>query len=451
MGRLYSLVLADFRGNNHLDFVLLWTPSGGQLTLTMWPGNGDGTFLQAANLTLSAPISTQAPQAPIVADFNGDHIPDLAARVHVQDLTDNASIDVLLGKGDGTFQAPQSTGSECYGTMAVGDVNGDGRIDVVDAGYCDISPTFAILVLLGNGDGTFSAGTLVPIYYGGFSERLNALADLNGDGSIDLVGFDFVAFGGLSADLLVNQGNGDGSFQWTLGFSPANPEANISVTGLALADLNNDKAPELVSSNNNNTIAVLLNNPGPNFAISAAPPTPAIITAGQDSTSTVTITMLGAYHHGSFLSCSVQPGPPNPPTCSLTYSGVTLKPGDVIRIDPGQSANVTLTIHTSAEAQAELRAGVSRTQWFAWPLVAAFTLAGAFQLKRDSKKKLTVCAFVAILIICLLPHLACGSGNNTGSKSGGPTTYTIVVTDSAAWSNGPAGLQHSTNVTLTVQ
>ena len=453
MGQLYSLALADFRSNTHLDFVLLWAPSGGQLILTMWPGNGDGTFQQGATLALSAPISTYGPPVPLVADFNGDHIPDLAERVHVQDLTNNASIDVLLGKGDGTFQAPQSTSSECYGTMAVGDVNGDGRIDVVDAGDCDISPTFAISVLLGNGDGTFSADTLVPIYYGGFSESLNALADLNGDGSIDLVGFNgAVEPGGLSADLLVNQGNGDGSFQWTLGFAEADPRASVSVTGLALADLNNDKAPDLVASNDSNAIAVLLNDPGPDFTISAALPSPATVSAGQDSTSTVTITPLGAYHHASFLSCSVQPARPNPPTCSFVYAGTHLKQGDVISINPGQSANVTLTIHTMAATQAELRARASQTQWLAFPLVVGFPLVGAFPWKRNNRKKLFVLAMAGILMLSLLPHMACGSSSTPGSKSGGTPggTYTIVVTDSSAWSNGPAGVQHSTNVTLTV-
>jgi hypothetical protein len=454
MGQLYSLALADFDSNTHLDFVLLWTPSGGQLTLTMWPGNGDGTFQQGANLTLSAPISISNREGngttvPIVADFNGDHIPDLAERVALPTLTNQAYIDVLLGKGDGTFQAPLTTPSECYGTVAFGDVNGDGRTDIVDAGNCPIAPTFAVEVLLGNGDGTFRVGAGVPIYASS-TELLNDLADLNGDGFSDLVGFDLVSSGGRSSDLLVNQGNGDGSFQWTLGFSAANPEANISVTGLALADLNNDKAPDLVASNNDNTVAVLLNDPGPDFTISATPPTPATVTAGQSATSVVTITMLGAYHHGSFLSCSVQPGTPNPPTCSLAYSGVSLKPGDVIRIDPGQSANVTLTIQTAPVAQAELRARASRTLWLAWLLVAAFAPVGAFQLKGDSRKKLFAIAVVGVLMFCLLPHLACGGGNNAGGKSGG-TAYTIVVTDSAAWSNGPAGLQHSTNVTLTVQ
>lgn len=443
-GQLYSLVLADFAGNNRLAFVLLWTPSGGQPTLTMWPGNGDGTFQQGTDLTLSGPISTTSPagtgpSTPIVADFNGDHIPDLAERVVVNPDIGPAYMDVLLGKGDGTFQAPLTSGAECTGTMAVGDVNGDGRIDIVDAGTCAMSHIFRVGVLPGHGDGTFSSGGGVPTYYS--SEGVNALADLNGDGFADLVG---VEAGG--PDVLVNLGNGDGSFQWTLAFDAA----NTRLTGLALADLNNDKAPDFVASNNNNTVAVLLNKPAPDFTISAAQPSPATVTAGQSATSVVTITMLGAYANNSFVSCSVQPGPPNPPTCSLEHFGLPINPGDVISVNPGQSTTVTLTIQTSGAARAELSPRAPRTRWFAWPLAAAFALTWVLHLKRDGGKRMLVVSLVGILVFCLLPHLACGGSSSTVTKSGG-TTYTIVVTDSVAWGNGPLGLQQAAKVTLTVE
>ena len=113
-------------------------------------GNGDGTFSQASTYTLPF-----APTAIAAGDLNGDSIPDLLVGISAgTNLTGfvPSSVEVFLGKGDGTFQPPITTmaGNE-ISSMVVADFDGDGKPDVAlsNLGWNDVS------LLLGNGDGKF--------------------------------------------------------------------------------------------------------------------------------------------------------------------------------------------------------------------------------------------------------------------------------------------------------
>src|SRR5258708_29411823 len=187
----------------------------------------------ASNPTLFLPPVTYGtngynPVSVAVADVNGDGKPDLviANQCSGSDMCiGGGSVSVLLGNGNGTFQAPltyASGGSFLY-SVAVADVNRDGKPDLVLANVCaNIGGGFcssegAVGVLLGNGDGTFQAA--VTYSSGGFANFNSdvVIADVNGDGKLDLV----VMNGCSSAcdsilppqgSVSILLGNGDGTF-----------------------------------------------------------------------------------------------------------------------------------------------------------------------------------------------------------------------------------------------
>lgn len=215
-----------------------------------------------------------------VGDLNGDGHPDVA----VISGQNTGSVNILLGKGDGTLGLPVSYSSVGYEpqSIAIGDLNGDGHPDLVVAAFCqDLQEGCndgSIAVLLGNGDGTFQT----PIFYdSGAVDALSvAIEDMDNDGHPDLV----VTSDSLNTSLngpgivAVLLGRGDGTFQEPVDFlsGGANPRAVLA------ADINGDARPDVIAANlcprsdecdgrSMGTIGVLLNN-GPFCA------TPPIIT-----------------------------------------------------------------------------------------------------------------------------------------------------------------------------
>jgi hypothetical protein len=191
-----------------------------------------------------------------VADVNGDGYPDLVvANACVSYSTcnsqDDGSVSVLLGKGDGTFQAAVTYGSGgiTARSVAVADVNGDGKPDILVANWIG-SGSGVVGVLLGNGDGTFQT----PVAYdaGGYLTSSVAVADLNGDGKPD------IAVANATGTVGVLLGNGDGTFQTAVTYSPG----GSGPQSVAVADLNGDGHLDLVVANQNQghrgSVSVLL-------------------------------------------------------------------------------------------------------------------------------------------------------------------------------------------------
>ena len=186
-----SVAAGDFNGDGKLDLAITSTQGGGVFVLL---GNGNGTFQTPLQYAAAGSQSAIVADSVIVADFNGDGKLDLAVG---GSPVSGSGVSVLLGNGDGTFQAPLNAPGGA--PLAAADFNLDGKLDLFAGGD----------VLLGNGDGTFVLYATYP------SGSAAAAADLNGDGKPDLV----VAQGGnpesnLRIDsVAVLLGNGDGTFQ----------------------------------------------------------------------------------------------------------------------------------------------------------------------------------------------------------------------------------------------
>jgi hypothetical protein len=223
------IVTADFNGDGRLDLAVANINS-----VSVLLGNGDGTFQPA----ITSP-TTGAGGAMVAADFNGDGKIDLVT-------TRDGMAMILLGNGDGTFQAPSplpgSGGTDfAYLDVAVGDVNRDGKADIVLTGNAavgspdDPSAQGFFGVRLGNGDGTFAQGGGDWV---GVEPTSIALADLNGDGQLDLV------IGDSSMQVVyVFRGYVDGSFYYQSGYVIGTP-----AYGVGVADFNHDGKPDLAIS-----------------------------------------------------------------------------------------------------------------------------------------------------------------------------------------------------------
>jgi hypothetical protein len=211
---------------------------------------------QTVNFRKAVPYNTGGynPYSVAIADVNGDGKPDLIVANEEQSKTNpEGAVSVMLGKGDGTFHAPVSydSGGQSAYSISVADVNGDGKLDLVVANGCDRSncSTGGVGVLLGNGDGTFKKAVT---YNSGaasvFGSRV-AVGDLNGDGKLDLaVATTGVGCGngcppGLVAVLL---GNGNGTFKKAKTYHTGGFDA---IGWVAIADVNGDKKPDLVVAN----------------------------------------------------------------------------------------------------------------------------------------------------------------------------------------------------------
>src|SRR5262249_25521752 len=189
------------------------------------------------------------PSFAAVGDFNGDGKADVLV-ANSPNTTTAGSLRLLLGNGDGTFQTtPNYATGSGPGSMAWGDVNGDGKIDLITAN----SQSGNVSVLLGNGDGTFQT----PVnYLAGVGPGAVRLGDFNVDGKLDIVVTNAGANGVQGSTVSVLLGNGNGTFQ------AANTFAVGTVPlGLAVGDFNGDGKLDIATANlNSNNVSVLLGN-----------------------------------------------------------------------------------------------------------------------------------------------------------------------------------------------
>ncbi len=236
-GSTIGPAIGDFNGDGRPDYAV---PSNtGPVVILL--GAADGTFTNGTTINTTSPFE---PTSVVVGDFNGDGKQDLA----VLSAAGIGSVNIYLGNGNGTFQAaknyPVAASTSESRLLAVGDFNRDGIQDLVATNY----GLNNVAVLLGVGDGSFQA----PVYYPVENNPWNVVVgDLNKDGFLDLA---VSADGGSYVAIL--QGNGDGTFKpYTTAYTGAS-----QVGSVAIGDFNGDGYPDLATTSApDNSIYILIN------------------------------------------------------------------------------------------------------------------------------------------------------------------------------------------------
>jgi len=311
-GNSYALALAvaDLNHDGKPDFAVT---TANPASVAVFLGKGDGTF--------EAPLNTSAPAGLgklVAGDFNGDGKLDLAVIESTANSGLADAVLIFLGHGDGTFASPVAyPAGPVASSIAVGDFNGDGKLDlaITNAGSQIDPQTGGVSLLLGKGDGTFSAGTSITLRFAiaafpafGGPDRL-VVADFNRDGKLDLaITSDEIA------ELAILLGRGDGSFQ-----APAIYPIDARNV-MAVADLNGDKIPDLIVSGE--VTGYLLGNGDGTFqpGVSVTSQTGPLITADFNGDGKSDLALPGVV---TFLNIS------QPPPSLTVVSSASLAPGPV--------------------------------------------------------------------------------------------------------------------------
>lgn len=223
-GDMGDVATGDFNNDSNLDVVV--TDYYTQKVMVLL-GNGDGTLQAGVSYATSSGASRVA-----VADINGNGTADLA-------VTGYSGVSILSGNGDGTF-APYVllTGHTDAYVVTAGDLNGDGKIDLAIASYY-----YNLWVRLGNGDGTFQSPLSFTAAYG---NSTIVIEDVDADGKTDVL---VSTYDGVKTML----GNGDGTLTAGVFYSSYNTR------GLAIADFNSDGQADLAfASTYQNKVSIVL-------------------------------------------------------------------------------------------------------------------------------------------------------------------------------------------------
>jgi len=235
-----DIAIGNFNGDNNPDMAIVDRSSNRPDNLYIFLGNGDGTFSQGINYI----TTTNTDKSILIGNFNGDRYEDIAI-VNVDDNMNINSDKILFfyGNGDGTFLSPvEMRSSAAYPTRGVtsDDFNSDGATDMaIIAGDSNWSE---VVLLMGNGDGTFQSSVIL-----GTESNINfeiEHGDFNGDGYLDL----FITRQGQYNHLgfTVLMGDGRGGFPQRV-----DHETGLGRSGggiIKVNDLNGDRKSDILIS-----------------------------------------------------------------------------------------------------------------------------------------------------------------------------------------------------------
>ncbi len=262
-------ITADFNNDGYPDIAELDEVSNGALVFI---NQKNGTFANPVVVAMPNSVGntfTSHGGSLLALDTNGDKIPDLVAINYSTYAYDNSgnpytgiSIVTALGKGDGTFAAPKEQVTNMYGInsiqqryneVAVGDLNHDGKPDLILPIGVFPPPTYQgqviALTALGKGDGTFTGlPTSLPqtqtfLGSGSYTQGSSMIADIDGDGNPDFIfngGFPFVG---------VYYGNGDGTLKNAVQVAQVGSYYSGAGPAVDYADVNGDGILDIISRN----------------------------------------------------------------------------------------------------------------------------------------------------------------------------------------------------------
>ena len=246
-GNPFMAAAADFNADGKLDLAVTITTAGSRKVAVLL-GDGAGAFAPPRYFGAFA----NSPIALGVADFNGDGRLDLAVGGGINAPTDENNLSILLGDGQGGFEAPTYyTIGQAPQSISIADFNGDGLADIAVSNSLATSGNSTVSVLLGTGNGRFTGPTAFTI---GVAGRGTGVADFNLDGKLYLV---VANSNSNSVSVLLGDGKG--------GFAPKTDFAvGTNPRKLAVADVNHDGRPDIITPNTgSNDVSVLLNTCAP--------------------------------------------------------------------------------------------------------------------------------------------------------------------------------------------